>query len=201
MGDEDRSRGSTLSELHRPDVEVLTTKRLRLEPNDLRHSEEMWISAQESMSELRPWLRWTVDASLEEIRTWARICKKKWADNQGWVFAILFEGRPIGVIGIDDVDHQTLRGELGYWMHSAYSGRGLMTEAGATVVSFGFDVVGLHRMQLDAGVDNVGSVRVAEKIGFKREGIGRDSCRGADGFYDAFRFGLLSTDPRPFANA
>lgn len=159
------------------------------------------MAASESMSELKPWLHWTASASLEEVVAWARICEKNWSENKAWTFAILHDERPIGTIGIEDVDAQTLRGEVGYWLHSDYAGEGLMTEAGAAIVDFGFDEIGLHRLQLEAGAENKGSIKVAEKLGFQREGVSRDACRGAFGFYDAVRFGLLASDPRPWRDA
>ena len=161
----------------------------------------MWLAASESMKELRPWLHWTANASLEEVIAWAKICERNWSENKAWTFAILYDDRPIGTIGIEDVDTQTLRGELGYWLHSDYAGEGLMTEAGAAIIDFGFEQVGLHRLQLEAGAENTGSIKVAEKLGFRREGIARESCRGAFGFYDAVRFGLLASDPRPSVDA
>lgn len=186
-----------MSELRRPDTRELSTRRLRLEANSTKHSDGLWLSTTESLNELKPWLRWTATASLEEVREWAKICEKNWEENKSWTFAIFLDERPIGTIGIEDVNIPTLGGELGYWIHSGYGGRGLMTEAGAAVIEFGFEKIGLHRLQLEAGTENAASIKVAEKLGFKREGIARESCRGAFNFYDTFRFGLLASDPRP----
>lgn len=183
--------------LRHPRTKVLRTRRLRLEPNSIQHAEAMWLAASESMEQLKPWLYWTASASLDEVVAWAKICERKWGDNNAWTFAIVFDGRAIGTIGIDDVDRQTLRGDVGYWIHSDYTGEGLMTEAGAAVVHFGFEEIGLHRLQLEAGTENIASIKVAEKLGFQREGVSREACRGAFGFYDAIRFGLLASDPRP----
>ena len=188
-----------MTELQRPKTRELITDRLKLEPNGPEHAATTWTSASESMHDLRPWLYWTASASLEEVTTWAQICERNWAENKAWVFVILFEDRTIGTIGIEDTDAQVMRADLGYWMHSGFTGRGLMTEAGQAVVDFAFDELGLHRLQLDAGTENAASIRVAEKLGFQREGISRESCRGALGYYDAIRFGMLSSDPRPAA--
>jgi len=77
---------------------------------------------------------------------------------------------------------------------SARVGRGYATEAGTAVVAFGFDALGLYRLELRAGVENPASQRVAEKIGFRREGTLRRGCPLADGAYDGFLYGLLATD-------
>jgi RimJ/RimL family protein N-acetyltransferase len=86
---------------------------------------------------------------------------------------------------------------LGYWLATTFTGRGLTTEAASAVVALGFEELSLHRIQLHAGTKNGASQRVAEKLGFKKMGMVREACRGADGFYDCYVYDLLSTDPRP----
>ena len=71
-----------------------------------------------------------------------------------------------------------------------------MTEAVSAVVEWGFDKLGLHRIELHAGLRNVASVRVAEKVGFHREGLLRDGSKGSQGYYDVYVFGLLESDQR-----
>ena len=100
-------------------------------------------------------------------------------------------------MGLDDAQPDTSRAEMGYWLRTADAGKGLMTEAGAAVIEFGFEQLGLHRIELEAGVDNPGSQKVAEKLGFKREGLAREAAWAGVGFYDTVRFGLLVTDSRP----
>ena len=72
-----------------------------------------------------------------------------------------------------------------------------MSEAAAAVIEFGFNELGMHRIELEAGVGNDASIKVAEKLGFKREGLARQAGWAGNGYYDTVRFGLLSTDPRP----
>lgn len=186
-----------MKELRRPSVTTLETERLRLEPLSPKHIDSMWKSALDSMEELRPWLPWAVDASLEETRAFAEMCESNWADNKAWAFAIIKDGEVIGTIGLDDAQSDTSRAEMGYWLRTADAGKSLMTEAAAAVIEFGFNQLGLHRIELEAGVDNPGSLKVAEKLGFRREGLAREAAWAGAGYYDTVRFGLLSTDPRP----
>lgn len=83
-------------------------------------------------------------------------------------------GRILGSIGIrfseiDDV------GEIGYWMRSEARGRGVMTRALLLVARWAFDERGAARVQLRADVENVASRRVAEKAGFRLEGVLRSA--------------------------
>ena len=59
---------------------------------------------------------------------------------------------------------------LGYWIDAEHQGHGLMTEAVQAGVDFAFREGGLHRVQAAVMPRNVASVRVLEKVGFRREG-------------------------------
>ncbi len=77
-------------------------------------------------------------------------------------------------------------GEIGYWMHPAARGKGLMAEATRTVVRHALDPEGLdrRRLVLYAAVDNHGSNAVAEASGFSRYGTQRAAERLGDGSFD-----------------
>lgn len=54
-------------------------------------------------------------------------------------------------------------------------GRGLGTEAAVLIVAYGFEQLGLHRIQLEAYGDNHRARRVYEKVGFVVEGVRREA--------------------------
>jgi RimJ/RimL family protein N-acetyltransferase len=82
-------------------------------------------------------------------------------------------GRVLGSIGIrrseDDV------GEIGYWIRGEARGRGTTTRAVTLLARWALTEGGLARLQLRADVENVASLRVAEKAGFKLEGVLRSA--------------------------
>ncbi|MFN2489915.1 MAG: GNAT family N-acetyltransferase [Actinomycetota bacterium] len=57
---------------------------------------------------------------------------------------------------------------------------------------FGFVELRLHRIELQAAEGNGASIRVAQKLGFVREGLRRAAGRGIDGRHDEYIFGLLA---------
>jgi ribosomal-protein-alanine N-acetyltransferase len=69
---------------------------------------------------------------------------------------------------VDEPDHR--RGSMGYSLARDAWGQGYATEAAAALLRFGFAGVGLHKISATCDPDNVGSVRVLEKIGMTREG-------------------------------
>jgi RimJ/RimL family protein N-acetyltransferase len=65
------------------------------------------------------------------------------------------------------VEHRT--GEIGFVFLPAHHGQGYATEASRAVLGFAFDTMGLHRVVGRTEARNVGSARVLEKLGMRRE--------------------------------
>ncbi|MEM1263917.1 MAG: GNAT family protein [Pseudomonadota bacterium] len=65
--------------------------------------------------------------------------------------------------------------ELGYWIGTAFAGRGLATEAAAAVVDYGFGTLAMCRLEAQYLSRNSESGRVLEKLGFKQEGLLREA--------------------------
>lgn len=58
---------------------------------------------------------------------------------------------------------------IGYILRRDQWGRGLMTEAASALVEVGFPRLRAHRIWATCAVDNIGSMRVLEKVGMRRE--------------------------------
>lgn len=174
----------------------LTTGRLRLEPIGAHHAEDLWRVTEVSLSELQPWMFWASDTGPESTRTFAEDAAGEWAEGTGFHFAIRDDGGVAGAVGIEVPVPVRRLGELGYWVASTRTGRGYATEAGAAAVAFAFGTLDLYRLELRAGVENLASQRVAEKLGFRREGALRQGCPLAGGAYDGYLYGLLAADLR-----
>jgi RimJ/RimL family protein N-acetyltransferase len=109
-------------------------------------------------------------------------------------YAIAEDGRLVGSIALR-VDAFNASGTLGYWCTPDARGRGVVTRALRLLCRYGFDELGLARLQLVADPANVASQRVAEKVGFRREGVLRSHMRHPDGRRrDSVMFSLLPGD-------
>jgi RimJ/RimL family protein N-acetyltransferase len=78
-------------------------------------------------------------------------------------------------------------------------GRGYMTEAVSLFCEYLFDIHQINRIQLTAVVGNIGSKRVAEKCGFRSEGILRGAIFQKGKSQDIEMFSLLR-DEQPWLN-
>ncbi|MEM9201590.1 MAG: GNAT family protein [Actinomycetota bacterium] len=73
-------------------------------------------------------------------------------------------------------------------------GQGLGTAATQRIVDFGFDEVGLHRIELEVYAFNERARHVYEALGFQVEGVRRDALWQGSGFHDAVVMAILSTE-------
>ena len=87
-------------------------------------------------------------------------------------------------------------GTLGYWMGAQHAGRGRMTRAVAATVEFAFARLRLHRVEAACIPDNVPSIALLERNGFKREGYARSYLKIDGAWRDHVLFALLESDVR-----
>jgi ribosomal-protein-serine acetyltransferase len=174
----------------------IATSRLLLEPVEARHAEGLWKATEASLGELRRWLVWAEGASARTTAAFTEEAVRDWDEGLAYQFAMVEGGEVVGAIGIDVLRPIHRLGDLGYWIRTDRAARGITTEAGRAVLDFGFSALGLHRLELRAGVENLASQRVARKLGFRPEGRLREGCRSGAAAYDCVLFGLLATDPR-----
>jgi RimJ/RimL family protein N-acetyltransferase len=64
--------------------------------------------------------------------------------------------------------------DLGFWIRASAAGKGLATAAARLISSFGFEELGLLRIEILVAVENAASERVAQKLGALREGVLRN---------------------------
>ena len=87
--------------------------------------------------------------------------------------------------------------ELAYVVVAAARGRGIATEAVRLVGDWAFEKLGVQRLQLMVAVDNDASHRVAEKNGYRREGLLRSAYEVRGVREDMVMYSRLPTDPDP----
>jgi RimJ/RimL family protein N-acetyltransferase len=124
-------------------------------------------AVRESIADLKPWLAWAkADYSANDALTWVNLTREGHASGTLYDFAVFDgTGRYAGACGINQIQHETRVANLGYWVRSSASGRGVAPAAVSAVVSWAFARTRINRLEIVAAVDNVRSRRVAEKSG------------------------------------
>jgi [ribosomal protein S5]-alanine N-acetyltransferase len=129
-------------------------------------------------SHLRPWNpapRGKEDpTSITEVSNMILRQRREWKTGRGFAFMVALRSAPsrfIGKVALNGILRGAMHGAyLGYWMDVDHQGKGLCTEAIEAVLDFGFGPAELHRVQAAIMPRNARSLRVVEKLGFRREG-------------------------------
>jgi len=100
----------------------------------------------------------------------------------------------LGGVSLYGLDRTQGRAAIGYWLAPAARGRGVATRAVRLLAAWAFAEVGVARLELTCGPDNVASQRVAERCGFTREGLLRSHLPFKGGRRDTVLYSLLASD-------
>lgn len=101
--------------------------------------------------------------------------------------------RAVGEVVINDIDHDNHSGNIRISLFSEDDlNKGYGTEAMQLMVDYGFRELGLHRIALGVYDFNPRAIHVYEKMGFKREGVMRDSLYWDGEYIDEIMMSVLS---------
>jgi ribosomal-protein-alanine N-acetyltransferase len=103
-------------------------------------------------------------------------------------------GESIGTIGFYNYTSLHMRAEMGYDLLKEYWGQGYMSEAVRGMINYGFDQLGLIRIEATVDPENKASVRVLERTGFQLEGTMRKRYFYKDKWHDELFFGLVKEE-------
>lgn len=119
-----------------------------------------------------------------------------WEHGQGirWAIDELGGAHYIGDIGLHNLVRAHARAEVGYRLARGYWRRGYMGEALRAVVGYGLEAMALNRIEALVDTRNTASCRLAEKVGFIREGVLREYEYENGAFVDLAMYSLLRRD-------
>lgn len=173
---------------------ILYTKRLIIRPLAVSDATDMFEYAQTDL--VGPKAGWAPHQTIEDtIRILRSMVYFKPQYKLGnWAIVWRETKKMIGTIELYNYV-PNFKAELGYALNPSYWGNGIMTEAGKKVLDYGFNILGLKRIEAGTFVDNIQSQRVCEKLGFTKEGIARNGYIRYDGIiFDKVVYGMTSNE-------
>src|ERR1022692_151716 len=111
-----------------------------------------------------------------------------------WGLVLPGSAQIIGTCGYTRWSQQNHFAVIGYDLARRYWRRGLMSEAVAAVLRFGFEQVALHRVEATVLTGNAASAALLDRAGFQREGVLRGRALHRGTFRDVQMFGLNDAD-------
>jgi ribosomal-protein-serine acetyltransferase len=153
-------------------------------------------AVRESVDSVGRWLPWcSVDYGEQQAIDWIEHCRSGWTSGDQFAFAIV-DARAgfLGAVGLNHRNRKHNFASIGYWIRDSARGRALASRVAREVIRFGFDRVGLRRIEIVAAVENRASRRTAERTGARFEGIQRNRLVVRDGAVDAAMYAVVPSD-------
>jgi ribosomal-protein-serine acetyltransferase len=125
----------------------------------------------EAQDHLLPWMPWAAEHDMEASIGYVTSCEQEWAEGQAYNYAITVDGTVVGSCGLM---RRIAPGglEIGYWVHPAWTGRGLATMAVTALIRQAFKLPGVELVEIHHDEANEPSGAVARRLGFTEVGRG-----------------------------
>jgi len=155
----------------------IETPRLLIRPPQLGDEIALNKAVMESHDNLKKFMSWAErPQSMEESAEYIRLSVDNWILKkleEPWLPLLIFDKNSLELIGNTGFHHMNWdipSAEIGYWIRTSQSGKGLMTEAINALTRYAFQQLGLKRISMTCDILNIPSKRVPERLGYSLEG-------------------------------
>jgi RimJ/RimL family protein N-acetyltransferase len=168
-----------------------------IRPLEQADRDALFASVRESIAEVSAWLPWCHAAYMpEEATAFIESARQAWA--QEWTFNFgVFDaqmGEHLGGVSVNHIVRQNRMANVGYWVRTGATKRGVAVRAVRLAAQFAFEDLGLTRIEIAAIPENLPSRRVAEKAGARFEVIARNRIVMHGQAYPAAVYSLVPAD-------
>lgn len=173
----------------------LIGEELILRPFRPEDVQPLYYAVRESLQELKPWMSWATDGyTMITARDYIAITRARWEERTLYGFAITQGEELLGACTLSSIHPVYHFCNLGYWVRTSCHGQGIAGRAAKLAARFGFEHLGLIRVEIVVAVGNQASNRVAEKIGAHDEGVLLNRIVVGKSIYDAHMYSLIPSD-------
>ena len=157
-------------------VSILIDDELLLRSFQPDDAPELFRMVDASRQHLRHWLNW-VDPTTkpEHSLQFIQQSLQQLNSQEAIALGIFKKQHIIGGIGMHNWDHKLRKAMLGYWIDKEHEGKGIVQQCMYRFINFLFEKTDLNKLEIHFVPANTRSAVVAEKLGFKTEGILRQS--------------------------
>ena len=176
----------------------LKTERLQLKQITIEHANDLF--EMRSDKEVMKYIDRPLAKSTEDVMALIKIISEVLQKNDGITWGILTKDQPsklIGTVGFWQMQKEHYRAEIGYMLHPAWQGKGIMREAIDEVLRYGFSDMQLHSVEANVNPGNIASKKLLEKLGFVQEAYFKENYYANGRFVDSAIYSLLTPQTEP----
>ncbi|WP_134682748.1 GNAT family N-acetyltransferase [Brevibacillus migulae] len=185
-------------------IKPLTTDRLQLSPLQLDDAQDLY--AIWSDAKVTRHMNITAFTDVKQAEEMIALLQELAQEEKACRFSIQLKptNTIIGSCGFNYLDFENERAEIGYELGYSYWGNGYVTEALHSLLAFGFQELGLNRIEAKVEPENTNSIKVLQKLGFVEEGLLRQYEKLKGVLVDLHLYSLLRNEwtmsPSPAKN-
>jgi len=161
--------------------------------SDVRRRSRTWLEPWEPLIE--PGVR---DPALDRSAFRARCSsweRQRQLDAAYGFGIFLDDGTLVGEVSLGSVQRGPFQSAyVGYWVDHEHAGNELVPEAVAVILRYAFEELALHRVEAAIVPRNAASIRVAEKLGMREEGVAERFLQIAGVWEDHIRYAITSEE-------
>lgn len=166
-----------------------------LELAEEHHAQAIYDLTDRNRDHLSPWMPWVATTTtVADTQAFLVFVRGEYVAGRAFHCNLRYRGEIVGGIGLNRIDRANAKADLGYWIDAGHTGRGVVTRATRALTTAAFEQLGLNRVTIRAGVENVRSRAVPERLGFTMEGVLRQHERVGDRFIDHAAYAMLAAD-------
>ncbi|MDQ0594181.1 RimJ/RimL family protein N-acetyltransferase [Chryseobacterium ginsenosidimutans] len=138
-----------------------------------------------------------IPETLEDVESFIQRNNKEFNKPESWYQVLITDKETkavIGDVGIHFFGSENLQVELGITLNKKYQGKGYASEALKGVIDFLFNVLKKHRIMASVDPENIDSLNLMERIGFRKEGHFVKSLFWKNNWVDDVIYALLQED-------
>ena len=157
-------------------VSITVDDNLLLRTYEEGDAQELFDVINGSRGHLHPWLPWVGSTTKpEHSLQFIQKSRQQLNNQEALALGIFYDGKIIGGVGMHEWGQATKRAQIGYWLSREYEGKGIMHKCLVTFIQYLFDKLSLNKIEIHFVPSNKRSAKVAAGLGFKTEGIIRQS--------------------------
>lgn len=134
--------------------------------------------------------------SLEEAQNYIKCISDGYKDRRfvRWCIVRKEDSKLIGLVALHHIENENFKTSIGYILNKRYWNQKIMSEVLNAIIDYVFNELKLNRIEADIHPENVASIRLCEKFGFKREGLLEESIfnRDKNKFEDRLIYGIIN---------
>lgn len=168
---------------------------LTIEPIAGKHLDELIELVNANRPYLHEWLSWLDCVKVpHEFQQFIVASEKRTTAGLEYSAVILENDRLVGRIGLYQLDRINRIASIGYWISEAAQGKGIISKACKAITTYGFEELGLNRIEIKCATGNYRSQAIPKRLGFQREGIIRQGELLNGRFIDLYLYSMLHAD-------